>query len=114
MLLPNQTRLKIIRSQFQKCPHRNQSTKVHLYLTSRSHAAAQTGVKHPSRYLQGGRLLLLLSHATKDLCSAPSRFPSDVYLLPVPWVPLIMHLSDEGFMGVLCPSCITANACTQP
>ncbi len=113
MLLPNQTRLNIIRSQFQKCPQRNQSTKAHPYLTPRSHAAAQTGVKHPRRYLQGGRLLLLLSHATKDLCSAPSCFPSDMYLLAVPRMPLIMHLS-EGFMGVLRPSCITANACTQP
>ena len=109
MLLLNQAQLNMVRTQSQKRLQRNQSAEVRPRLRAWLHPAAQTGVKHPLRYLQRGQVLLFFSHATKDLCSAPPCFTADIYPLPIPWMPPILHLSDEGFMGVLYPSCTIAS-----
>ena len=113
MLLLNQAQLNMVRTQSQKRLQRNQSAEVRPRLRAWLHPAAQTGVKHPLRYLQRGQVLLFFSHATKDLCSAPPCFTADIYPLPIPWMPPILHLSDEGFMGVLYPSCTIEVARTR-
>ena len=91
---------------------RQQGPAAHIRQALLLHLAAKTGVEHPLRYLQRRQTVHIVLHATENPTPASSRFASNEYWLPIPWMPAIPHFSNASFMGVLYPSCTTANART--
>jgi hypothetical protein len=74
------------------------------------HPAAMARIEHPLRNLQCRRRVQLISHAAKNNYAAPSCLVVNIRPFPMPRMPRIPHFPDVGFMGVLYPSCTTANA----
>lgn len=112
MLRLNHPRFNTICVGRQERSKRQQSAAAHIRQALLLHLTAKTGVEHPLRNLQRSQPVQLVSHATENYTPASSRFASNAYWLPIPWMPAIMHFSNAGFMGVLYPSCTTASGLT--
>ena len=112
MLRLNHPRFNTICVGRQERSKRQQSAAAHIRQALLLHLTAKTGVEHPLRNLQRSQPVQLVSHATENYTPASSRFASNAYWLPIPWMPAIMHFSNAGFMGVLYPSCTTASGHT--
>jgi hypothetical protein len=97
-----------------RCRHQalqpQQGRAVHIGQTLLPHLAADNRIKHPLWNLQCGRPVQFVSHATQNRTATASRFDLDAHLLPIPWVPAVLHFSNAGFMGVLYPTCTTSTA----
>jgi hypothetical protein len=76
------------------------------------HLAAETGIKHPLRYLQCRRTVHLLPYAAQNSAATSTRFALNQNMLPMPRVPAVLHFLMASFMGVLYPCCTTPSGCT--
>ena len=76
------------------------------------HPTANTGVKHPLGNLQCRRTVQLSEYTAPNQTPRPPSLRLDTHRPSIPGVPLVLHFTNDAFMGVLYPGCTTPSGHT--